>query len=132
MDVGNPSNMERLRALFPDLQGLRTAVSACSVSDEQIRTRIRAGYREHGQIWCPHTATAAEAWERLPLALRQGRRWVIVSTAHPAKFREIVAPLIGRDVPVPQTLARLFARPSQCVEIDATLEALRTALRGEG
>jgi len=132
MDVGNPSNMERLRALFPDLHDLRTAVSACSVTDEQIRARIRAGYRDYGQIWCPHTATAAEAWERLPPARRQGRRWVIVSTAHPAKFREIVAPLIGRDVPVPETLTRLFARPSQCVEIDATLEALRTALRGEG
>jgi threonine synthase len=132
MDVGNPSNMERLRALFPDLQDLRTAVSACSVTDEQIRARIRAGYRDYGQIWCPHTATAAEAWERLPPARHQGRRWVIVSTAHPAKFREIVAPLIGRDVPVPETLTRLFARPSQCVEIDATLEALRTALRGEG
>ena len=55
-------------------------------------------------------------------------RWVLVSTAHPAKFSEIVAPLIGREVPVPETLARLFARPTRCVEIDATLAALRAAL----
>jgi threonine synthase len=57
---------------------------------------------------------------------------VLVSTAHAAKFREIVEPLIGREVPVPETLARLFARPAHCVEIDATLAALRGALLGEG
>jgi len=131
MDVGDPSNMERLRALYPQLEELRGAVSACSVSDEEIRARIRAGYGEYGQIWCPHTATAAEAWERLTPARRRARRWVLVSTAHPAKFREIVAPLIGREVPMPQTLERLFARPLQCVEIDATLAALRAVLLRE-
>ena len=132
MDVGDPSNMERLRALHPGLQELRGAVSACSVSDEAIRAGIRRGYREYGQMWCPHTATAAEAWQRLTPARRDERRWVLVSTAHAAKFREIVAPLIGREVPMPETLTRLFARPVHCVEIDATLAALRTALLGEG
>jgi len=53
---------------------------------------------------------------------------VLVSTAHAAKFREIVEPLIGREVPVPETLARLFARPTQYIEIDATLAALRAVL----
>ncbi len=55
---------------------------------------------------------------------------MLVSTAHPAKFREIVEPLIGREVPVPETLAKLFARPTQCTEIDASLAALRAALEG--
>ncbi len=132
MDVGDPSNMERLRALYPQLEDLRGAVRACSVSDEEIRARIRAGYREYGQMWCPHTATAAEAWQRLPPARRRERRWVLVSTAHAAKFREIVAPLIGREVPVPEALALLFARPVQYVEIDATLDALRAVLLREG
>jgi threonine synthase len=131
MDVGNPSNLERLRALFPRLEELRSVVSACSVTDEEIRARIRAGYQQFGQIWCPHTATAAHAWERLPQQAREQRRWVLVSTAHPAKFREIVEPLIGRAVPVPETLAKLFARPTQCVEIDADLSALRAALQPE-
>ncbi|HEV8018067.1 MAG TPA: threonine synthase [Steroidobacteraceae bacterium] len=131
MDVGNPSNMERLRALYPQLEELRAAVSACSVMDDEIRARIRAGYRQYGQIWCPHTATAAEAWTRLSPQRRQASRWVLVSTAHAAKFHEIVAPLIGREVPVPDMLARLFARPVQCEEIEATPAALRAVLLGE-
>jgi threonine synthase len=130
MDVGDPSNMERLRNLFPRLTELRHVVSALSVTDAQIRARIRAGYEKFGQIWCPHTATAAEAWEQLPQAQRLGHRWVLVATAHAAKFREIVEPLVGRPVPVPETLARLFARPTQCVEIDASLSALRMILEG--
>jgi len=132
MDVGNPSNMERLRALFPDVRDMRSAVSAFTVNDDAIRARIRAGFTEFGQVWCPHTATAAEAFDRLCSA-RHGEpkekgRWVVVATAHPAKFREIVEPLIGRTIPVPETLAKLFARPAECTEIDADLGALRAAL----
>jgi threonine synthase len=128
MDVGDPSNAERLRALYPHLDKLRAAVSASSVSDEEIRARIRADYQSRGQIWCPHTATAAEVYARLPATLQAAHRWVIVSTAHPGKFPEIVEPLIGRAVPVPQSLAGLFARAASCVEIEADLGALRAAL----
>jgi threonine synthase len=129
MDVGNPSNMERLRALFPEIRDVRTAVSAYIVEDTDIRARIRTGFERYGQIWCPHTATAAETYERLPLERRRAGRWVVVATAHPAKFSEIVEPLVGRKVPVPETLAKLFARPTECTEIDADLTALRAALR---
>jgi threonine synthase len=129
MDVGNPSNMERLRTLYPTLSEIRAAVSACSVDDEAIRKRIRAGYEELGQLWCPHTATAAEAHARLPAERRGSGRWVLVATAHAAKFREIVQPLIGREVPMPDSLAKLFARPTECREIDADLASLRDALR---
>ena len=127
MDVGNPSNMERLRSLFPELAQLRTAVSAETVDDAAIRERIRKGFERYGQIWCPHTATAAEAYERLVVGKRPGR-WIIVSTAHPAKFSEIVEPLIGRKVPVPDTLAKLLARPTEVTEIAPELGSLRAAL----
>ncbi len=128
MDVGNPSNLERLRSLYPDLDALRGAVSADSVDDEQIRARIRAGFNQYGQLWCPHTAAAAEVYERLPGARRGSGRWVIVATAHAAKFTEIIEPLIGRAPPVPHALAELYARPTACTEIAPTLAALRAAL----
>jgi len=102
------------------------------VNDDAIRARIRAGFTQFGQVWCPHTATAAEAFDRLCSARhgvpKQKGRWVVVATAHPAKFREIVEPLIGRTIPVPETLAKLFARPTECTEIEADLGALRAAL----
>jgi len=51
-----------------------------------------------------------------------------VSTAHPAKFAEIVEPLIGRRIALPKSLAQLFARPAACIEIEPELSALRAAL----
>ena len=35
--------------------------SAVSIDDNAIRARIRADHEHYGAIWCPHTATAAEA-----------------------------------------------------------------------
>lgn len=128
MDVGDPSNMERMRSLFPDLHDLRWAVTADSVEDADIRKSIRRGFEAFGQMWCPHTAAAAEVYARLPQEQQRSGPWVIVATAHAAKFPEIVAPLIGRDVPVPDTLAKLFARPVSVTEIDVGLEPLRAAL----
>ncbi len=127
MDVGNPSNMERLRWLFPEWRDLRGQVATESVTDDEIRATIRRDYRELGQTWCPHTATAACAWRRLDDSRRK-ERWVLVATAHPAKFNDIVEPLIGAAIPVPAALAALLALPSQQKLVDPTLADLRGAL----
>jgi threonine synthase len=128
MDVGNPSNMERLRALHPEFEELQSQIGASSVDDIEIRATIRRDAHELQQVWCPHTATAAKVFRRL---LARGARgdWVIVSTAHPAKFNDIVEPQIGRTVEVPPSLARLLSLPRQEKELQPTLEALRTELQ---
>jgi threonine synthase len=130
MDVGAPSNMERLRALFPDIEAVRGAVRAESVSDAEIQARIAADFRQYGKPWCPHTATAAEVYARMSQSERSGARWVLVSTAHPAKFAEIVQPLIGQRIDMPESLAKLFSRPVSCTDLSPTLAALSGALAG--
>jgi threonine synthase len=128
MDVGNPSNLERLRSLFPDARRLQAAISAVSVDDTATRQRIREDLSAYGRVWCPHTAVAAETFARLSAAQRAQGRWVLVATAHPAKFRETVEPLIGRTLAVPANLERLFERPSNFTEIAATLQELKRTL----
>jgi threonine synthase len=128
MDVGNPSNMERLRHLYPGWPEIARAVSAVSISDAEIRARIRLDRERLGETWCPHTATAAEAYARLPAAARAAAPWVLVATAHPAKFPETVEPLVQATLEVPPALARLLALPRQVREIPATLAALKAAL----
>jgi threonine synthase len=128
MDVGNPSNMERLRYLLPEIADLRRAVTAVSIEDDAISARIRADRVAFGQIWCPHTAVAAEAWAKLPIEARRERSWCLVATASPAKFPEIVEPLIAESVPVPPALADLLGRPTHVESLEPTLEALRAAL----
>jgi threonine synthase len=128
MDVGNPSNLERLVALFPQPSALHNRLSAVSIDDDATRSRIRADLAAYGRVWCPHTAVAAEAFSRLSDSQRASGRWVLVATAHPAKFRETVEPLIGRALPMPENLARLFERPSNFTEIAATLPELKRIL----
>jgi threonine synthase len=128
MDVGTPSNMERLRALFPDIDSLRAAVRAESVSDAEIRARITHDFRQYGKAWCPHTASAAEVYARMDATERANGRWVLVSTAHPAKFREIVEPLINQRIEMPESLAKLYSRPVSCTDLQPSLSALGDAL----
>ena len=127
MDVGDPSNMERLRWLFPGVDTLRGRVRAYSVSDEEIREEIRAGVTLFERVWCPHTATAARVYRQLARD-RGDEHWVLVATAHPAKFSEIVEPLAGREVPMPPALERLLGLPRQEEDLPATLDALRARL----
>jgi threonine synthase len=125
MDVGNPSNMERLRALFPDGPGAH--VSAHLVTDDQIRATIRADAGALGYVWDPHGATASSVYHRLGED-RVKDPWVLVATAHPAKFNDIVEPLIGRDIPVPPALARLLSLPRHEQPLEPTTDALRAQL----
>jgi threonine synthase len=112
MDVGNPSNIERLRNLLPDFADLRASVESYPVDDTEIRAQIAKDYARYGEVWCPHTATAFWVYDHLPAARKAGRPWIVSATAHPAKFETIVEPVIGRSVPVPPALADLLDRPA--------------------
>jgi threonine synthase len=124
MDVGNPSNMERLRHLMPGLADLREGIEAYPVDDESIRGQIAKDYQRYGEIWCPHTATAFWVYDHLPAARKSARPWIVSATAHPAKFEAIVEPLVGRAVLVPESLRALLERPTSQVAIRAQLAEL--------
>jgi threonine synthase len=129
MDVGNPSNMERLLHLAGSEAAARREARAMRVSDAEIRDAIRAGPARYGRTWCPHTATAVRAWETLGNEARE-RPWVVVATAHPAKFEDVVEPLIGGTVPLPPALAELMARSRHFVEIGPEFATFRDLLGG--
>ena len=124
MDVGSPSNVERLTHLYPNFEDLKREVKTLSSSDAQIEATIRNGERDWGEIWCPHTATAVHTREQL-----SGRDWIVVATAHPAKFESIVEPLIGHSVDIPPELKILLSQSSHVTEIDASLESLERETR---
>jgi threonine synthase len=124
MDVGAPSNVERLQALFPRTA---SAVRADWVDDPAIEARIRATYAEFGVVVCPHTACGLEVLARLRQRGEPGP-FLVAATAHPAKFDSVVEPLVGRAVEAPPALAALLARPSSATPLAPTLEALGAAL----
>ncbi|HET7268379.1 MAG TPA: threonine synthase [Oleiagrimonas sp.] len=130
MDIGAPSNFERLRWLWNgDDAALRQAFGAGSVDDATIRDTIARLAREHDTVVCPHTATAMHELDRLRDSGDKRHRYV-VATAHPAKFERVVEPLVGHAVAVPPALEALLARPAHADAIQARYAALRDELRG--
>ena len=128
MDVGAPNNFERLQWLEPDAASLRAQLSAESVGDDAIRATIVDTWKRYGETVCPHTACAVRVLQRLRTRGVDGD-WAAVSTAHPAKFPEVVEPLIGQEVPLPPALATMLERPSHAQPLADDAEALCDLLR---
>lgn len=115
MDIGNPSNMERLQAIWPNAKELSSWVHAVSVSDAEILGQIEKTYQETGEVICPHTATAIFAVEAEHFAAEHFVKdtlahWIAAATAHPAKFPEVTSKHAA--VKIPEELQKLLERPS--------------------
>ena len=123
MDVGAPSNLERLRHLYPEQKIHQAILKVESVSDDEIRTAIPATLAGHHEIVCPHTACGMVALDRIH-ASGDRRDWCVVATAHPAKFETVVESLIHRSIEVPQALQELLARPASAEPLAPDLSAL--------
>ncbi len=129
MDVGAPSNFERLRWLYQgDDAALRAAFTSASVGDEAIRLVIARRFRHFGEVFCPHTATAIKVLEDLRNQGADGD-WAVAATAHPAKFESVVEPLVGA-VAVPPALNDLLQRPAHADLIDPHYDALVARIAG--
>ena len=127
MDVGDPSNLERIRWLYRDHpQRLREDVVALSISDAETRQCISDVFRRTGYVLDPHSAVGVRA--RAELGRGSGERYVVLSTAHPAKFPDVVEEAIGRPVELPEGIAAVLDAEEHMVEIAAEMPALSAAL----
>jgi threonine synthase len=120
MDVGAPSNFERIRALYDDdIDRMRLDVKGAAFEDGRVVEEIGRVYREREYLLDPHGAIA---WLGLQEALDADPKatGVFLATAHPAKFREVVEPAIGERVELPATLAAALARPRHSVPLQAS------------
>ena len=123
MDVGAPSNFERLISLDPALR----EVSVERVEDDAIRARIMTDFAA-GYLWCPHSATGAETYARMSPEQQSERPWVVAATAHPYKFADVIEPLIGEPVEPSPSLRAILGREARKSSIAATPEALAAEL----
>jgi len=130
MDVGAPSNFERIEWLFRgDPAGLQHSVSGISIGDVETVDCISDVYRHTGYVLDPHSAVAYRAQQRHPGVGEAPT--VVLATAHPAKFHDVVERAIGRSVELPEGLAAILDAEEQFAQIDPTLKALEDFLNDE-
>lgn len=135
MDVGNPSNFDRIESMFGgDHQAVKKHIWGASFSDDQTREAIKQIKDETGYLMDPHTAVGY-------LAVQQYRKeatgyfgeqgdnpFVILSTAHPAKFGDVIEPVTGEKVEIPKRLATSLNKQKQSTDMDADYGELKTWL----
>lgn len=124
MDVGAPSNFERMTSLFgEDFAALSSMLSARAYSDEDILSGISEIHRLYGFLSDPHAATGYLA------ARDSGASGFYLATAHCAKFPDTVSRATGVDCPLPDALSRLRALPKHFSGMDNSVASLESFLR---
>mgnify|MGYP001376089623 CR=1 FL=1 len=128
MDVGAPSNFERMQAQY-SYRELAALIRGVWVDDKETSATIKNIYEQTGYLLDPHTAVGWRALDKLEednQHLCQAK--IIASTAHPAKFSEIVEPL-SLSVPMPPALLQAMEREVRATNIEANAEELINTLK---
>ena len=136
MDVGAPSNFERMAAHF-SLEDMRRLILGASVSDDETRAVMAEVFSRYGYFLDPHSAVGWKAADKLTNKITPNcvsgdgafgnDRFIIVSTAHPAKFADIVEPITG-PVPVPPSLKKAMEKTVNAKTIPADYNILKECL----
>lgn len=130
MDVGDPSNFERLRLIFEDAGvDITEVISGQRADDAEILASMQRVRRDYGAFLDPHTAIGFLAGERfLEQHPQLNAPVVTLATAHPAKFLEVVEEATGERPAIPERLARTLELPKRSIVVANTLEALAEVL----
>jgi threonine synthase len=128
MDVGAPSNFERMTFLFgQEHAAMMQDVFGRSFTDEQTRSVIRQTFKSAGYHLDPHTAVGLLGLN----SLRGGDAKVpgiVLATAHPAKFPAVVSSCTVDEVQVPHRLARWQDTDEKIEHIKPEYKAFRSHL----
>ncbi|KAF0197782.1 MAG: threonine synthase [Bacteroidetes bacterium] len=146
MNVGHPSNLARLTALYggdmdekgvvhrlPDMERMRQDIFAVSVTDEETRATIRSAWEKYGLLLEPHGAVG---WRGLERFLETGspeaapeQLCVTLETAHPAKFPEQIRDILNLDPELPPSLKGLEEKPEHYDILENNYTAFKEYLK---
>ena len=127
MDVGDPSNFARVMDLYGNsVEAVRRDISGCRYTDEDIRKTIAAVYSEYGYVLDPHGACGYQGLADNILPEETG---VFLETAHPAKFKDTVEKILGKDIAIPAKLQEFMKGEKQSVGISADFRDFKDYLK---
>ncbi len=128
MDVGNPSNFVRIQNLFENLfEALSAKFSSVSVTDELTKATLLEVYQKHKYLCDTHGAVAYKALKDY-LQINKELKGIFLETAHPIKFFDVVEPIIGQTLPIPESIKPILNQEKKSAEITADFAALKTWL----
>jgi threonine synthase len=130
MDVGNPSNLERIIELYDgDIEKIRKDIYSTSYSDEATKKGIKELFEKYNYVIDPHGAVGYQALKHYLHFHDVGKvNGIIVETAHPAKFKDVVENTIKTEVKIPPRLAECLNKEKHSIVLDSKFETLKDYL----
>jgi threonine synthase len=128
MDVGNPSNFNRIMNLYSSTwNNVRNDIIGYSCDDNTTRHVIRSVYKDYNYTLCPHTAVGVYAAERFEEDFYAANK-IVLATAHPSKFIDVVEKEINTKVEIPQRLAELAGRKKESTPMSSQFQEFKSWL----
>jgi threonine synthase len=119
MDVGNPSNFIRMRLLAGDShEQVVTHITGDFSDDVATREAMKDVFDRTGYVMCPHTAVAYLGLKSYTDTLNEEVAGVVLSTAHYAKFLDVVEDTLGTQVEVPERLSALLSKEKVAIPMN--------------
>ncbi|MDF7818246.1 threonine synthase [Runella sp. MFBS21] len=130
MDVGNPSNFVRMTRFFSDdWEQVKNDISGFWFDDKQTKTAMREVRDRTGYLMCPHTAVAYLGLKEYMNLTKQEVTGVFLSTAHYAKFLDVVEGALGtKDVEIPLRLSELLSKTKEAIPMSTDFEDFKSYL----
>lgn len=129
MDVGNPSNFARMKYLFRDSdEELRNSVTGYYFSDDETRETIREVHQQTGYTLDPHTAIGYRAVRQCRQNNTTTNPFVVLGTAHPVKFRDVIEEEIGQKIDIPDRLEETLTKDKKSVPLDKSYSEFKDFL----
>ncbi|MEW6702000.1 MAG: threonine synthase [Bacteroidota bacterium] len=130
MDVGNPSNLERIVELYNgNIEKIRSDVSSFSYSDEATKEGIKEVFEKYNYTLDPHGAVGYKALKDfIELHTIKNVNCVVVETAHPAKFKNVVEETIGKEIEIPERLAACINKEKKTIRLNSDFASLKEFL----
>lgn len=128
MDVGDPSNFIRIMQMFhQQIDGLKKTLNGYTISDDETKATLVSVFKERNYLLDPHGAVAYTALQQYQ-AQHLNTKGVILETAHPVKFYDVIEPLINQTVAVPETVAEQIKKEKVSTKISANINELKDFL----
>ena len=129
MDVGNPSNFIRMRILAGDAyEEVVKHISGDFRDDSETRVAMKEVFDRTGYVMCPHTAVAYLGLKDYTKSLQEEVAGVFLSTAHYAKFLDVVEETLGTKVEVPARLSDLLSKEKVAIPMSKNFEDFKAYL----
>lgn len=129
MDVGDPSNFDRLEELLANAHKMSSIVEGLSYDDQQAKQAIERVYEQNDYLMDPHTSMGYLGLEEYQKQYPKQDQGVVISTAHPAKFREIIEPIIDEGMDLPERISDLMSKESNYTTMKNDYQTFKELLR---